>query len=102
MMEKYSEEGIGIGDRFLCFKTVAYNNKPNDLIFKYGKIYESQHIGCITDEDGNDWHEFTHPYWSQCLVKLNEKDKIDLSKIKDIPLGDKIMIARLIKKHSNG
>ena len=102
MKEKYSEEGIAFGDRFLCFKTVAYYNKPNDLIFMYGKTYESQHIGCITDEGGNAWHEFTYPYWSQYLVKLKEDGSVDLKQIKDLPLGEKIRLAKLIKKYSNG
>ena len=101
-MRKNSEEGITIGDRFLCFKTVAFNKGANDLIFKYGKIYDSQHTGCITDEGGNAWHSFTYPYWSQCLVKLKEDGSVDLKQIKDLPLGEKIRLAKLIKKYSNG
>ena len=102
-MNKYkSEEGIAIGDRFLCFKTVCFGRRPNDFIFKYGKTYESQLTGCITDENGNAWHSFTYPYWSHCLVKLKEDGNANLSTIENIPLADKIMLAKLIKKHSNG
>ena len=95
-------EGIYAGDKFLCFKTVSFDKRPDDLIFKFGKVYESFHNGKIRDENGNNFHSFSRPFWTKHLVKLNEDGSADLSTAQDLQLGDKIMLAKLIKKHHNG
>ena len=92
---------IHIGNKFLCFKTTSFDKRLDDIIFKMGKVYESHHPACITDENGNDYHTFTFPFWSKCLVKITE-DGVDLSTTTNLPLGDKIMLAKLIKQYRNG
>ena len=92
---------IHIGDKFLCFKTTSFDKNPSNVIFKSGKVYESYHSTCIRDENGNDYHTFTFPFWSKCLVKITE-DGIDLSTTADLPLTDKIILAKLIKQYRNG
>ena len=94
-------EGIEKGDEFLCFKTTYYAGgfRDNDIIFKSGKIYKSYRDRSIEDEQGNICHTFTYDFWTQYLVKLNDK-KIDMSHIKDIPMGDKIMIVNQLKKYN--
>ena len=95
------KEGINIGDRFLCFRTATYEKRPEDLIFKIGNVYRSYHSGTIQDENGVIHHHFTKVYWTQYLIKLNEEGGIDMSLVKDMPLGDKILAINLLKKYQN-
>ena len=95
-VDKTTSRRINEGDRFLCFKTVTYINRPDVLIFKIGKVYKSYHYGRIEDEGGNQFHAFTYDFWSQYLIKLDE-DGIDMSHLKDIPLGDKLLIINQLK-----
>ena len=95
-------DGIHVGDKFLCFKTASYDDSnPHEVIFKLGKVYESAKLGCITDEGGNKGHFFTYPFWTQYLINISSKE-IDLSPLKDIPLGDRLLITSLLKKYRNG
>ena len=44
------------GDKFRCIKTLIYAH--SDLWYQKGKIYISDQDGCITDEDGDIYHEW--------------------------------------------
>lgn len=96
--QKDNCEGIYAGDKFLCFKTVSFDKRPDDLIFKIGKVYESFHNGKIRDEGGENFHSFSRPFWTKYLIKLTDEN-VDLSSIQDLPLGDKIMLTNILKKY---
>ena len=68
MKTKDVERDIHIGDKFFCFKDCLFES--GQIIFKKGKIYESETFESITDESDNKYHLFTKPYWTQYLIKL--------------------------------
>lgn len=95
-------EGISKGNKFLCFKTVSMANQPKRIIFKVGKVYNSYNDGYIEDECGNANHLFTHSFWTKYLIKLNDEyEELDTTPIKNIPLGDKILVTSALKKYQN-
>ena len=69
MKTKDVDRDIHLGDKFFCFKDCLFNG-GKEIIFKKGKIYESEAFECITDELDNKFHIFTKPYWTQYLIKL--------------------------------
>jgi hypothetical protein len=90
------EEGIAKGDLFLALETRRYDGSE-DVIFMKGKIYRSEHCGCITDEKGNSGHRFTHKYWTQYLIKIGYDD--NNNPCYDNPIAQKLNITRLLSKH---
>ena len=83
-------EGISEGDKFLCFEPSFYNNNSSRPIFKAGRIYESTRDGCIEDEDGNNYHHFSKPYWTKHLIKISSYDNAAAQKLNTM---------RIMKKH---
>lgn len=92
MKELRMEEGIAKGDLFLALETRCYDGSE-DVIFMKGKIYRSEHCGCITDEEGNGCHKFTYKYWKQYLIKIGNDDNYNNS------IAQKLNIARLLSKY---
>lgn len=48
---------INVGDKFLCTKTVI--DDEEQMTYVIGKIYTSEHTGCITNEMGDKQHYWT-------------------------------------------
>lgn len=46
------------GDEFVCLKTVRIQ-RSNSIVYIKGYVYQSDNEGCITNCDGDKFHEWT-------------------------------------------
>ena len=56
---KFVKKDIIAGEKYLCTKDVAM---VDYIAFSSGKVYESQHDRCITNNNNNEWHSMGHDF----------------------------------------
>ena len=64
-----------LGKKFRCIQDVIFGGV--DVIYKKGRIYKSEVEGCITNEEGNQFHEWIEEpddeYWKTIFEVIGNK-----------------------------
>lgn len=64
VMELENAKKIRKGEKFECIQDVIMDD--DELAYKKGEIYISEHNGCITDKAGNTKHSWEDGFWVKC------------------------------------
>lgn len=64
------------GEKYKCIKTVVMDD--NSIAYIKGKIYPCEQDNCLTNESGEENHDWNVPYWNNYFtLQMSEIDYLD-------------------------